>query len=286
VCGNGVVEGVEQCDDGNTTNGDGCSYKCRLESTCGNGIKEGIEQCDDGNTVGGDGCSVGCRFEQCGNHYVDVGEQCDDGNTVSGDGCSNTCVDEQICGDGSVDPAEQCDDGNVTSGDGCSATCMIEPCQIRVAHQTQWSPAKVVATPGTFALRGRFGVSSDVLDLPAVATGGLRLLVDGATGTRSMDVTIPGGAAWRAGATRVRYRDPGGSASGVRSIVISTRGNGITTVDLKIASHGGAVPDANDAPPVVTVLLGDETAGQSGACGRYAFNGGRCVKRGKKLTCR
>jgi cysteine-rich repeat protein len=32
-------------------------------STCGNGIVEGLEACDDGNTTGGDGCSAVCRFE-------------------------------------------------------------------------------------------------------------------------------------------------------------------------------------------------------------------------------
>jgi len=31
VCGNGVLEGGEQCDDGNTANGDGCSASCQLE---------------------------------------------------------------------------------------------------------------------------------------------------------------------------------------------------------------------------------------------------------------
>jgi cysteine-rich repeat protein len=30
-CGNGILEGVEQCDDGNTTPGDGCSGGCTLE---------------------------------------------------------------------------------------------------------------------------------------------------------------------------------------------------------------------------------------------------------------
>jgi hypothetical protein len=34
------------------------------------------------------------------------------------------------------------------------------------------------------------------------------------------------------------------------------------------------------------VLLGDASAGDVGACGRYGFNGGACVKRGKRLTCR
>jgi len=31
VCGNGVVESGEECDDGNTTNGDGCSANCTIE---------------------------------------------------------------------------------------------------------------------------------------------------------------------------------------------------------------------------------------------------------------
>ena len=31
VCGNGIVETGEQCDDGNTVSGDGCSATCQLE---------------------------------------------------------------------------------------------------------------------------------------------------------------------------------------------------------------------------------------------------------------
>ena len=30
---------------------------------CGNGVKEGAEQCDDKNTAGGDGCSLSCQVE-------------------------------------------------------------------------------------------------------------------------------------------------------------------------------------------------------------------------------
>src|SRR6266568_4369054 len=33
TCGNGVVDGTEECDDGNTTSGDGCSATCQLENT-------------------------------------------------------------------------------------------------------------------------------------------------------------------------------------------------------------------------------------------------------------
>ena len=33
TCGDGLVEGAEECDDGNTTSGDGCSASCQLENT-------------------------------------------------------------------------------------------------------------------------------------------------------------------------------------------------------------------------------------------------------------
>lgn len=64
VCGNGCKEQGEECDDGNTSNGDGCSSTCKLEK-CGDGIVQPAlgEQCDDGNTNNGDGCSDSCQFE-------------------------------------------------------------------------------------------------------------------------------------------------------------------------------------------------------------------------------
>ncbi len=65
VCGNGVLEAGEQCDDGNTVSGDGCSSTCQIEqpAVCGNGVLEAGEQCDDGNNVSGDGCSATCQVE-------------------------------------------------------------------------------------------------------------------------------------------------------------------------------------------------------------------------------
>ena len=41
-CGNGVVDGEEECDDGNLQNGDGCSQDCRRE-VCGYGILDPIK---------------------------------------------------------------------------------------------------------------------------------------------------------------------------------------------------------------------------------------------------
>lgn len=69
VCWNNIREGNEQCD-GNTKILDGyiCTSQCRLEKNperviCGNGRIEAGEQCDDGNTRSGDGCSSRCTKE-------------------------------------------------------------------------------------------------------------------------------------------------------------------------------------------------------------------------------
>ena len=64
-------------------------------AVCGNGVLELGEQCDDHNTVSCDGCSATCRNERCGNGIVECGEQCDDGpnNGTPGDSCTSTCTD-------------------------------------------------------------------------------------------------------------------------------------------------------------------------------------------------
>src|SRR5690606_31169317 len=49
-CGDGIVQAGlgEQCDDGNALSGDGCSNACVTELRCGDGVIGGAEQCDDG----------------------------------------------------------------------------------------------------------------------------------------------------------------------------------------------------------------------------------------------
>ena len=95
-CGNGVLEGDEECDDRNTHNGDGCSFNCKIEgkdnSLCGNGTLDQGEECDDGDdTVD---CDADCTFAECGDGYLNpaAGEECDDGNSRGGDGCTPFCV--------------------------------------------------------------------------------------------------------------------------------------------------------------------------------------------------
>lgn len=121
ICGNGVIESGETCDDSNVINGDGCSSTCAIESgftcsgtpsvcngICGDGLKRGTETCDDANTTNGDGCNSICSIES--------------GFTCSG--TPSTCL--AICGDGLTKGPEACDDANTINGDGCSSVCAIE----------------------------------------------------------------------------------------------------------------------------------------------------------------
>ena len=131
ICGNGIKEAGEKCDDGNKISGDGCSSGCQLEGhRCGNGIIEIGEECDDGNINTGDGCTPTCKIERpepvCGNGSQEEGEECDDGNLADGDGCSKKCTIEPICGNGKKEKGEDCDDGNLADGDGCSSSCKFE----------------------------------------------------------------------------------------------------------------------------------------------------------------
>ncbi len=148
VCGDSAVDDGEDCDDGNTTGGDGCSAICLTEGVttgCGNGVRAGREECDDGNTTDGDGCSSACLNEgadarglDCGDgavaHADSVGgEECDWGSDNADHNCSSNCLNEgsgsgysAICANSRRENGEDCDDGNLVDGDLCSSTCEHE----------------------------------------------------------------------------------------------------------------------------------------------------------------
>lgn len=86
------------------------------EPTCGNGIVEGSENCDSTEVTTGWGCSETCTWLRCGDGILSAWESCDDGNRNDGDACASDCT---TCGDGIKQWTEICDDGNDIPGDGC-----------------------------------------------------------------------------------------------------------------------------------------------------------------------
>ena len=124
TCGNGISEGTEECDDGNTAPADGCTGECKVETdwacptpgspcistvVCGDGRLSGNEACDDHNTLDGDGCSADCSQVEPGWGCQTPGVRC-----------------QPKCGDGISVGWEECDDGNTDADDGCSASCKVE----------------------------------------------------------------------------------------------------------------------------------------------------------------
>ncbi|MDX2051518.1 MAG: DUF4215 domain-containing protein [Polyangiaceae bacterium] len=135
-CGNKAVDAAfgEKCDDGVNSGAPGsCSTDCKAAiplASCGNGVKDGIEQCDAGasNGTAQSNCDARCRIK-CGNGSVDSGEECDDGvNNGSYGTCTNTCKFAGYCGDGTTNGPEQCDKGANNQTDPYSAAKDINLC--------------------------------------------------------------------------------------------------------------------------------------------------------------
>ena len=117
LCGDGVVDGLENCDDFNAITED-CPYGERSCTVC-------TEICIEGPGI----------VHFCGDEVLDAAEACDEGFTPSqtceyGDPNCRVCTPQctliagpvRLCGDNVVDPEETCDDGNL----------MTEDCQYNV----------------------------------------------------------------------------------------------------------------------------------------------------------
>ena len=133
VCGNGVAEEGEACDDGNDGDPcDGCLDGCVAHTNeCGDNFTCIDEECDDGDDDDTDACLGTCRVARCGDGVVWAGvEACDDGNEDNTDTCLDTCV-VASCGDGFVRAGEEaCDDGaNGDRCDGCRDDCTAQQCE-------------------------------------------------------------------------------------------------------------------------------------------------------------
>jgi cysteine-rich repeat protein len=74
VCSDGVISGLETCDDLDLDDGDGCSSTCQEESgwdctgspsscatICNDGLPRGEEECDDGDFFETNGCTTSCK---------------------------------------------------------------------------------------------------------------------------------------------------------------------------------------------------------------------------------
>lgn len=161
VCGNGVIESGEQCDDWNKNNGDGCSSSCQVESQelqCYNAVQNIPATCNAGSfsTDSFNGCRTlvcnGKQIKACDKNGFF--EMYNEGGSSSTEICiGETCMSNQgylkssnfpictgsssptaSCGNGVVESGEQCDTGSNRGS--CPQTCS-QNCQINSCSQSQ-----------------------------------------------------------------------------------------------------------------------------------------------------
>ena len=132
VCGNGLVTGSEQCDDGNIAGGDGCSAICTLEivDSDGDGVSDNSDICpggDDRLDADADGvpdfcdpCPADAQNDSDGDGSCDSNDVCL-GNDSSGDSDDDgLCDDTDPCvglSNNDTDADGICDEGDSCLGD-------------------------------------------------------------------------------------------------------------------------------------------------------------------------
>jgi hypothetical protein len=193
-------------------------------SVCGDGIHDPGEQCDDGEANNNNAfCTVQCNVNVCGDgHKFDGVELCDEGTAANNDDyghfCGADCTPGIFCGDGLTQhtEGEECDDGPnngmLEMGTACDGVCHIvglrafitqeaftgdlgglegadEKCQ--VAAFTAGIPAPesfhAVLSTGTLSANDRLTPLIDIL-LPYILPGGQQI----ATSFPALMATGPG----------------------------------------------------------------------------------------------
>lgn len=113
VCGNGIVEGDEECDDGNQVEGDGCTTLCTFTCTVDDDCDD-LEPCNGKEVCGPEGVCMP------GPGGMSDGEQCDDNASCR----EGKCV-PHACGNGYLEDDEECDDGDSDDSNGCTGECLF-----------------------------------------------------------------------------------------------------------------------------------------------------------------
>ncbi len=122
-----------------------------VPTICGDGLVTGLEPCDDGvgnSDTAPDACRTDCVPAACGDGVVDSGESCDDGNVLDGDGCDAACGVEGDGGVGGAGGGSANDDELGLEGNACG--CRVVGASERPLPRPWWALVAVA-----FAARRR-----------------------------------------------------------------------------------------------------------------------------------
>ena len=207
---NGVLEAGEQCDDGNTEDGDGCSAFCRMElPNCdlvadnprGSFVSWSVNPTEielwtsvnfeflfktgfagtliEWGAYGEMGqlnpwTTESHKYENPGTYYpkIWVKNSYDKGGKPFVIACDLPSINVSAkCGDGKVHDTEQCDDGNTEDGDGCSSSCQAETPSCSFLENSTFTP---VSWPQETQVKATVSLSPDTpdwVDLSSISWG-------------------------------------------------------------------------------------------------------------------
>lgn len=238
LCGDGEIGASEQCDDGNTINGDCCSATCQNETSCDDGIFcNGTDTCIEGAcTHSGDPC-------------------------LSGPFCAASC--NEIADTCFLPTDTPCpDDGDPCTIDTCDGAgeCGQLPTGCKVAGRS----LLVLKNNDTDDTRDRLiwqwlkGPTTTLGELgsPASTTNYTLCLY---AGTSAAFVALPAGSGWQAVGTKgFKFKDPSGTPDGAQKAVLRSGEAGRAKALLK--GKGTNLPDTLAPPlplPVRAQLVND-----------------------------
>jgi cysteine-rich repeat protein len=289
---------------------------------CGNGIlQEPLEECDDGNTVNGDGCSDGCICadgpDADSDTFPDLCDDCplDPDNDADEDGiCGDVdpcpfdrfddrdgdglCADVDNCPD--LANADQADLDSDGVGDVCQLCSNLLTPEQYLTKKVKVRFKFVNTDPGPEAddrlqIKGEFalpsGTSFGDIDPRQAPT---KVVVFDADGEELINVTAGNGwleskVGWstNASATKWRYLDRSGSApEGIQLIYLTDRSSKTPgSVRLKIVGKDGDYPIRYGSEPLsVTIQYGNPFDAE---CTVAEFDSAGCQFRalGQTLTC-
>ncbi len=244
----------------------------------------------------GAGVDIGAyevQLVECGDGGGDPGEQCGEPGLSCADPCTTcsgcTCVaPPPVCGDALVCGSETCESDGDCGGEVCSGCACVNP-PVCASGITITKPTlKLRVAPGSLRFQGE-AVIPKPWQAVNPAVNGARLVVDAVHGGGGVDITLPGGSAWKVNrsGTQWTYGDKTGAVAGVTKALLKDRSkttSGLVRLLVQGKPAGLVLPPASATRATFVV-------GAPSECASVVWNppGGlkpRCTPGPGKLACR
>jgi cysteine-rich repeat protein len=218
-----------------------------LGAVCGNGTVEAGEDCDDGNTDNGDCCSATCVFEPNGSSCADA-TVCDGAETCDGAGVCQTGT-PLACDDGDACTQDSCDDVLGCVNDDTPHTgCLAAAKSVLVMKQKGGAKDTLLWK----WVKGAAVSPAQIAD--PTATGDYALCVY-ANGALVAGAGLPAGGKWTVAKIGYQYADPSGSPNGMVKALLKSGAAGKAKVLVKGKGNNLPDPALGSLAYPVTVQM-------------------------------